>query len=134
MCNECPPKPAKPSNRRDTTGLEYYYEALREWKEVKQRRHGRSSGGARNTHRENPRTSTNFGNGQVGGDRDWTAPVHGTTGYGQDVTVTFGQGYRDGHTGIASGHVDGASFYGGYGHDHYGESGQLYADRDAYKE
>lgn len=80
----------------------------------------------------NPRNNPNFGNGEAGGDRNWASPVHGTTDDGREVTVSFGQGYREGHTGIADGHVDGASYYGPSGHDHYGPQGQAYGDRGAY--
>ena len=81
----------------------------------------------------NPRIDRNFGNGEVGGDRNWTPPVYGTTESGQPVTVSFGQGYREGHTGIASGHVTGAEYYKkNDGHDHYGPNGESHADRGRY--
>lgn len=54
--------------------------------------------------------NNNFGNGEVGGDRTFTSPVHGNVKEdGQDVT--FSQGYSgkaDGHTLISSGHSDSA--------------------------
>jgi hypothetical protein len=79
-----------------------------------------------------PRWNPNFGNGQVGGDNNWTPPVYGVIGEtGQPVTVSFGQGYREGHTGIASGHIPGGQYYGPNGHDHYGPQGQVYGDRGA---
>ena len=62
----------------------------------------------------NPRIDPNFGNGEVGGDRNWTPPVYG-------------------HTGIASGHVTGAEYYKkNDGHDHYGPNGESHADRGRY--
>lgn len=82
----------------------------------------------------NPREDSNFGNGEVGGDNSWSSPVYGNTSDGQDVTVSFGQGGRDGHTGISSGHVTGAEYYGSGGHDHYGSNGESHADRGAYKD
>lgn len=81
-----------------------------------------------------PQSSPDFGNGEVGGDNSWTSPVYGTTDDGQDVTVSFGQGSRDGHTDIASGHVSGSNYYKPGGHDHYGPKGESYADRGAYKD
>ena len=84
---------------------------------------------------DNPRTSDDFGNGEVGGDRNWTSPVYGQTTEEQDVTVSFGQGYRDGHTGIASGHVSGSQYYNKRdGHDHYGPNGESHADRGAFRD
>lgn len=76
----------------------------------------------------NPQTSHSFGNGEVGG----SAPVYGTTANGDPVTVSFGQGSRTGHTGIASGHVSGSQHYGTGGHDHYGPNGESFAVRGAY--
>lgn len=80
----------------------------------------------------NPQESSDFGNGEVGGDNCWSPPVHGTTTDGRAVTVSFGKEGREGHTGIASGHVSGAQFYGPNGHDHYGPEGQSHADRKVY--
>lgn len=81
-----------------------------------------------------PKYNSNFGNGEVGGDSSWSSPVHGNTSSGQDVTVSFGQGSREGHTGIASGHTSGSSYYGNNGHDHYGPNGESFADRGAYSD
>jgi hypothetical protein len=81
----------------------------------------------------NPRTSDQFGNGEVGGDNRWTAPVYGTTDAGEDVTVSFGQEGRTGHTGITDGHVTGEQYYGASGHDHYGSSGEAHGDRGAFR-
>ncbi len=81
-----------------------------------------------------PRQNPSFGNGEVGGDNRWTPPVHGTIGEtGQPVTVSFGQGSREGHTGIAGGHVTGDQYYGNNGHDHYGPNGQVHGDRGQLK-
>ncbi len=64
-----------------------------------------------------------FGTGTVGGDRNWTPPVHGSTRSGKPVTVSFGQGPRNGQTLICDGHVTMREFYArarnGKGHDHY---------------
>lgn len=79
----------------------------------------------------NPRNDPNFGNGEVGGDNRWTPPVQGQTADGKDVTVSFGQGSRDGHTLIAKGHVNGDKFYSEGGHDHFGPNGQSFGDRSA---
>lgn len=81
-----------------------------------------------------PQGSQNFGNGEVGGDRSYTSPVYGQTADGHDVTVSFGQGSRDGHTLISDGHVSGSQFYGAGGHDHYGPNGETGSngDRGAY--
>lgn len=71
------------------------------------------------------------------GNRNWHRPVHGTTADGQDVTVSFGRGKRDGETGIASGHVSEGQYYGtpgNKGHDHYGPNGESYADRGKYRD
>lgn len=81
-----------------------------------------------------PTNSSSFGNGEVGGDNSWSSPVHGMTQDGKDVTVSFGQGSREGHTGISSGHVSGSQYYGQGGHDHYGPSGESHADRGAYRD
>lgn len=81
-----------------------------------------------------PQGNPGFGSGTVGGDKNWTSPVYGQTASGQDVTVSFGQDGRAGHTGIASGHVSGESYYGKGGHDHYGSEGESHADRGAYRE
>ena len=74
-----------------------------------------------------------FGSGDTGGDRNWSAPVHGSTADGRDVTASFGQGSRDGETLISDGHVGLGQFYGsrgdGKGHDHYGPNGEPYGDR-----
>lgn len=74
-----------------------------------------------------------FGTGETGGDRNWSSPVHGSTGDGHDVTVSFGQGPREGETLISDGHAGLGQFYGsrddGKGHDHFGPNGEPYADR-----
>lgn len=80
----------------------------------------------------NPQTDPNFGNGEVGGDNSWTPPVYATTADGDPVTISFGQGSRDGHIGIASGHVSGSEYYAPGGHDHFGPNGELFGDRGAY--
>ena len=75
----------------------------------------------------------NFGNGEVGGDRSYTAPVYGVTEDGHDVTVSFGvPGTRqEGHTLIADGHVSGKDFYSrddhgrSNGHDHADGKGNM---------
>lgn len=86
----------------------------------------------------NPQSDPNFGNGEVGGGRTWDSPVYGQTGDGQDVTVSFGKGSRDGQTLISSGHVSGSMFYDGNGsdkgHDHFGPNGESYADRGTYRD
>jgi len=70
-----------------------------------------------------------FGDGEAYGDRSFTPPVHGTTSDGDPVTVSFGQGSREGETLISRGHVETREgFYdkqedGGKGHDHYGQDG-----------
>lgn len=74
-----------------------------------------------------------FGNGEVGGDRSYTAPVYGTTEDGRDVTVSFGRdGTRqEGQTLIANGHVSGKDFYSrdengrSNGHDHADGKGNM---------
>lgn len=76
----------------------------------------------------------NFGNGEVRGDNSWTSPVYGNTEDGQDVTVSFGQGSREGHTGISSGHVEMGEYYGQGGHDHYGRDGESHRDSGRYRE
>lgn len=83
----------------------------------------------------NPRTSSDFGNGEVGGDNRWTAPVYGATSDGREVTASFGQGGRDGHTLVSDGHVSGAEFYNDEspGHDHYGSSGESHRDSGRYR-
>jgi hypothetical protein len=64
-----------------------------------------------------------MGTGSVGGDRNWTPPVHGTTASGRPVTVSFGRGTREGQTLICDGHVGFDEFYrkskSGKKHDHY---------------
>jgi hypothetical protein len=64
-----------------------------------------------------------FGSGEVGGDRNWTKPVHATTAEGRPVTISFGLGPRDGQTLVCDGHVGMQDFYArsqpGKGHDHY---------------
>lgn len=65
-----------------------------------------------------------MGTGEVGGGRNWSPPVHATTQDGRPVTVSFGQGSREGDTLIADGHVDFDTFYerrrdGLKGHNHY---------------
>ncbi len=47
----------------------------------------------------------------VGGDRSWSHPVYATDGNGDPVTVSFGQGNREGETLIAKGHVEYDDFY-----------------------
>lgn len=71
---------------------------------------------------KNPFASgSDFGAGEVGGDRNWSAPVHGTTADGQDVTAAF----KGEETMLADGHRQNpADFYGPDGterHDHYGD-------------
>lgn len=86
----------------------------------------------------NPRTSPDFGNGEIGGDGSWTSPVYGATADGSPVTVSFGQESRDGHTLIADGHVSGSEFYHRdrntkeKGHDHYGPHGESFGDYGKY--
>jgi hypothetical protein len=36
--------------------------------------------------------AANFGTGEIGGNRNFTAPVHGATSDNQPVTVSFGRG------------------------------------------
>lgn len=61
--------------------------------------------------------------------------MYGTTADGKPVTVSFSD---SGHTGIANGHVSGASYYKkdsrgrNIGHDHYGPNGEIHADRGKY--
>lgn len=81
------------------------------------------------------RDRRNFGNGQVGGDRNWHPPVHGTTASGRKVTFSEGRGPRDGETLISRGHVGMDRFYGksgDKGHDHFGKNGEPHADRGKY--
>ncbi len=86
----------------------------------------------------NPQTSTSFGNGEIGGDNSWTPPVHATTADGRPVTVSFGQGGRDGHTLIADGHISGSEFYhrdadaDEKGHGHYGPHGESFGNYGKY--
>ena len=79
-----------------------------------------------------------FGSGDSYGDRNWSAPVHGTTSAGEPVTISFGQGPRSGETLISDGHVDASTFYGsrrqGKGHDHYLVDGSPAADRRKYRD
>lgn len=79
-----------------------------------------------------PQTDPNFGNGKVGGDRSWSAPVHMITPGGNKVTVSYGRGGHSGEVLVCSGHVDGKTFYSDSGHDHYSPNGEPFADRDAY--
>ncbi|HVV71957.1 MAG TPA: hypothetical protein VHI52_10730 [Verrucomicrobiae bacterium] len=69
------------------------------------------------------RMERDFGNGKVGGDRNWTSPVHGTTLEGRPVTIAFGKGVKEGQTLVADGHIGMRAFYAkrhtGLGHDHY---------------
>ncbi|WP_124258654.1 hypothetical protein [Rhodococcus ruber] len=76
-----------------------------------------------------------FGNGDVYGDRNWSAPVHAATRDGRPVTVSFGQGPRAGETLICDGHVGVTEFYerkrdGQKGHDHYLVDGRPANDID----
>ena len=71
-----------------------------------------------------------FGNGEIGGGRDWEPPVHATATDGTPVTVSYGRGNRAGHQLVCRGHVSMEEFYAkASGHDHYGPNGELYADR-----
>lgn len=75
-----------------------------------------------------------FGNGEYGGDRHWSAPVHGVTEDGEDITASFGYGGRSDQTLAARGHVGMSEFYeyqddGEKGHDHFGPNGEPYNDR-----
>lgn len=75
-----------------------------------------------------------FGTGDVGGDRNWTPPVHGTTLEGRQVTISFGRGRRAGQTLVSDGHVGMTEFYknnkSGKGHDHYLVNGQIASKTD----
>lgn len=65
-------------------------------------------------------------------DRNWTAPAHGSTEDGENVTASFGQGPREGETLISRDHVGMSDFYGKRGkkgHDHFGPGGESYGDR-----
>lgn len=79
-----------------------------------------------------------FGNGEIGGDRNWAPPIHCTTADGRPVTVSFGTGSRQGQTLACDGHVNMTQFYGnakaGKGHDHYFVDGTIAskADRGRY--
>lgn len=54
-----------------------------------------------------------FGNGQIGGSPDFTAPVYSyMEGYG-DVTASFERGASDGQTLLADGHVQTRSQFDG---------------------
>lgn len=82
----------------------------------------------------NPKTDPNFGNGEVGGDRTWGSPIHATTPRGRKITVSYGKkdSKHFGEALVCSGHVDGKTFYGKQGHDHYRPDGRVFADRGAY--
>lgn len=100
------------------------------YREEMRRIHRRTLGrtarrGAQRSHREQ-----NFGNGEVGGDANWSPPVHATATDGTPVTVSYRQGSRAGHQLVCRGHVGMAEFYARRsGHDHYGPDGRLIADR-----
>lgn len=66
--------------------------------------------------------NTNFGTGEVGGDRTFTSPVHGNVASnGKDVTISQGQsGKAVGHTLISSGHASSATQW--YHRDSNGKS------------
>jgi hypothetical protein len=68
-----------------------------------------------------------FGNGEHGGNSNFTPPVHGyQDGYG-DVTVSFGQDGHEDETLIADGHVPSKSQFDGHPrhrrHDHFNGHG-----------
>ncbi len=75
--------------------------------------------------------NNNFGNGEVGGGRNWTSPVHGNTKEdGKDVTISLGQSNQNGHTLISDTHSQSADeFYArdsngmSTGHAHFDENG-----------
>ena len=78
-------------------------------------------------------TNSDFGNGEVGGSPDFTAPVYGyMDGYGE-VTASFGP---DGDSLLADGHVQSRSQFDGHrghrGHDHYDGQGGGAPHRGAY--
>lgn len=76
--------------------------------------------------------NTEFGNGEVGGDRNYTPPIHGETKPGDDVTFSQGIGKNDGDTLITDGHVDARTFYDDKKHDHFKPNGDAWRDRGAY--
>lgn len=69
------------------------------------------------------------------GDRSYSAPIWGTDSDGNEVTVSFGQGSREGHTLISDGLKSDQDFYntsdGKSGHDHADGKGG-YKDRGQY--
>ncbi len=87
--------------------------------------------------RERKEARRNFGNGEVGGDRNWDPPIHGQTVEGRNVTFSQGKGRREGETLISGGHKNMDGFYGkagDKGHDHRGAEGQPYGDRGKWRD
>lgn len=80
-----------------------------------------------------------YGTGETPAWGSSTSPVHGTTANGEEVTVSFGTGNREGHTYISDGHIDRASDFVGqdrysrkhnhYGPGNYGKDGENAKDR-----
>lgn len=74
-------------------------------------------------------------------DKNFSAPVYGTDGGGQQVTVSFGSGRCEGQTLIARGHVSEDDFNKDngerhVGHDHYmpdGSPAGKHGDRGNYR-
>jgi hypothetical protein len=66
-----------------------------------------------------------FGNGEVGGNRNWTPPTYGITDDDRPITFSLGLGPREGETLASSGHKGILEFYDHEtGHDHYGPDGE----------
>lgn len=93
-------------------------------------------------HDERQRRELNrgFGDGTVGGNKDWEAPFHAAARDGRPVTVSFGRGAnRRGELLICDGHVDLTTFYGNKklrvvkGHDHFLADGAYAANRGKYR-
>ena len=84
----------------------------------------------------------NFGNGEVGGGRNWTPPVHANVKEsGKDVTVSLGQMNRKNHTLISGGQEQNADqFYNkdsnnvSDGHAHFDGSGNEVHGSPHYKD
>lgn len=79
-----------------------------------------------------------FGSGEVGGNRNWSPPVHATRADGRPITISFGKGPRQGHVLVADGHITSMSaFYGtakeGKGHDHLLPDGRVASRVDRHR-
>lgn len=58
------------------------------------------------------RQERQFGNGQVFGNNNWTAPLWATRTTGDEITISFGLGKNEGQVLVANGHITTSSqFY-----------------------